>query len=139
MSNLGRNTPAGFLPNEPQAEDIFSKLNLLKNGFEGLTNTEAGKHLGEAVEKPENEIKRSYARFYHGTATAHDQKKILEDLLDQTLRRADMPWQPNQTLEQYAAYGLSRNGQNGIVIYIMKMMQDGMELPAPKEKKKTKK
>lgn len=139
MNELGRNTPAGFLPSEPRAEDIFSRLNLLQNGFAGLKNTESAKHLGEQVEKPENELKRSYARFYNGTAHANDMKAILEDLLDQTLRRAHMAYQPGQTLEQYAAYGLARSGQDAIVIYMLKMMQDGLDLPAPKEKKKSKK
>lgn len=133
---LGRNTPAGFLPNEPRTADIFSRLNLLQNGFEGLKNTGAATHLAEAAEKPENELKRSYARFYHGSAAPHDQKAILEDLLDQTLRRAHMAYQPNQTLEQYAAYGLARSGQDAIVIYLLKMMQDGIDLPAPKAAKK---
>ena len=140
MSNeVGRNTPAGFVPNEPRAEDIFSRLNLLQNGFEGLKKDPAATHLAEAKEASDANLKRSYARFYHGTATAADQKAILEDLLDQTLRRGHIVWQPKQSMEEYAAAGLSRGGQNGVVIYVLKMMQDGLDLPAPAARKKTKK
>lgn len=139
MNELGRNTPAGFLPNEPKVGDIFSRLNLLQNGFAGLKENPATTHLVEAVEKPDAELKRSYARFYHGTAHAQDMIAIREDLLDQTLRRGHMAWQPGQKLEEYAAYGLARSGQDAIVIYVLKMMQDGIDLPAPKEKKKAKK
>jgi hypothetical protein len=139
MNELGRNTPSGFLPAEPRAQDILSKLNLLKPGFEGLKGNPAATHLMEAKEAANAELKRSYARFFHGTAHASDQKAILEDLLDQTLRRAHIAWQPNMPLEQYAAFGLARGGQDGIVIYILKMMQDGIDQPAPGEKKKRKK
>jgi hypothetical protein len=139
MNQLGTNTPAGFLPTEPRMGDIFERLNLLKNGYEGLKNTGSATHLAEQVERPENELKRSYARFYHGTAHAQDMQAIIEDLLNQTLRRASMPYQKGQSLEEYAAYGLARDGQNAIVIYMLKMMQDGMDLPAPKEKKRQKK
>jgi hypothetical protein len=132
MTRTGRNTAAGFLPDEPKVKDIFGKMGLLGNGFDGLRDTEATKHLAEAAEKPENELKRSYARFCNGTAQPQDQKAIVEDLLDQTLRRAHMPYQPDQTMEQFAAYGLMRSGQDAIVIYMLKMMQDGNELPAPK-------
>lgn len=136
MSETGRNTPAGFLPENPTMEDIFRRNGLLNNGFAGLRNTGSATHLAEAVEKPENELKRSYARFYHGHASPQDQKAILEDLLDQSLRRASMPYQKGQSLEEYAAYGLARDGQNAIVIYVLKMMQDGIDLPAPKPAKK---
>lgn len=133
MNELGSTlATGGFLPTEPRVGDIFSKLNLLQNGVAGLKNIDATKHLAEAIERPENELKRSYARFYHGTAHAQDMKAILEDILNQTLRRGHMAWKEGWTLEQYAAYGISRSGQDGIAIYMMKMMQDGIDLPAPK-------
>ena len=50
MNELGRNTPAGFLPNEPKAEDIFSRLNLRQNGFAGLKENPATTHLAEAAQ-----------------------------------------------------------------------------------------
>ena len=139
MKDLGENTPQGFLPGEPRIGNIFERLDLLKNGFEGLKNTGSATHLAESVERPGDELKRSYARFYHGTAQERDMKAILEDLLNQTLRRAHMPYQKGQSLEEYAAYGLARDGQNAIVIYMLKMMKDGAELPAPQAKKKGKK
>lgn len=138
-NELGRNTTAGFIPNEPKMADIFSRLNLLNNGFDGLKKDPAATHLAEAKEAADADLKRSYARFYHGTAVASDQKAILEDLLDQTLRRGHIVWQPKQSLEEYAAYGLSRGGQNGVVVYVLKMMQDGIDLPAAEAKKKAKK
>lgn len=140
MSNeLGRITPAGFLTNEPKATDIFSRLNLLGNGFEGLKGNPAATHLAEAVEAPNAELKRSYARFYHGTAAAADQKAILEDLLDRSLRRAPMTYRNGVSMEEFAAEGLHRGGQNDTVVYIMLMMQQGIDLPAPTVKKKGKK
>ena len=139
MKELGQNTAAGFLPAEPRVGDIFQRLDLLKNGFEGLKKSPAATHLAEAAEKPEAELKRSYARFYHGTAHAQDMNAILEDLVNQTLRRAHMPYQKGQSLEEYVTYGLTRDGQNAIVIYMLKMMKDGIDLPAAQTGKKKKK
>ena len=139
MSNeLGRTTPAGFLPNEPKAEDIFSRLNLLQNGFSGLKNNPSATHLAEPLEAADADLKRSYARFYHGTAGASDQKAILEDLLNRSLRRAPMTYRQGVSLEEFAAEGLMRGGQNDMVVYIMLMMQLGIDLPAPAAKKKGK-
>lgn len=140
MSNeTGRNTSTGFLPTEPRVADIFGRLSLLQNGFEGLKADPAATHLAEARERPEDELKRAYARFYHGTAHGGDMKAVLEDLLDQTLRRGHMHWQQGWTLEQYTAYGLHRSGQDALMIYMLKMMQDGIDLPAPKAKRKGRK
>lgn len=140
MTNeLGRTTPAGFLPTDPRADDIFGRLNLLQNGFAGLKKNPAATHLAEAIEAPDAELKRSFARFYHGTAGAADQKAILENLLDRTLRRAPITYRPGVSLDEFAAEGLMRGGQNDMVVYIMLMMQQGIDTPAPKAKKKGKK
>lgn len=146
MTNeLGRNTQQGFLPAEPRrpanprAANVFEQLGLLQDGFEGLKKNPAAVHLAEALENPQAELLRSYARFHHGTANSADQKAIMEDLLNQTLRRGHMHWQQGWTLEQYTAHGLHRSGQDYIVIYLMKMMQDGLDLPAPTAKKTKKK
>lgn len=136
MNHLGKDTQHGFLPMEPRVADIFSKLNLLQNGYSGLQDVDTTKHLAEAIERPGDELKRSYARFYHGTAHAQDMTAILEDILDQTLRRAPIVYDQSKSMEQFAAYGLNRSGQNAIVIYMLKMMQDGISLPAPDTKKK---
>lgn len=138
-NELGRTTSAGFLPNEPKTEDIFSRLNLLKNGVDGLKGNPGATHLAEPLEVANAEIKRSYARFYHGTAAPSDQKAILEDLLDRSLRRAPMTYRQGVSMEEFAAEGLMRGGQNDMVVYILLMMQQGIDLPAPKAKKPRKK
>lgn len=138
-NELGRTTSAGFLPNEPKAADIFSRLNLLKNGFDGLKDNPHATHLAEPLMAPDADLKRSYVRFYHGTAAAADQKAILEDLLDRSLRRAPMTYRQGVSLEEFAAEGLMRGGQNDMVVYILLMMQQGIDLPAPKAKKPRKK
>jgi hypothetical protein len=133
--NFGKNIPEGFVPDIGSAEELFRRAGILHNGFEGLKNTEAGKHMADQVETPNDQLKRKYVRVFHGTASREDAQDVLEDMMDRTLRRGNFMPQPGMTADQYMPYMLERHGQNGFMVYILKMLQDGIELPAPGSKK----
>lgn len=138
MKNLGQNTGEGFLPITPSLESLLQTGGILKEGYEGLKNTAAGKHLADGADKPGAELKRSYYRVFNGIGNKDDAHAVLEDILNQTLRRAMVAPKPGMTFEQLTPYLVERHGQNGAVTYMLKMIQDGYDLP-PESKKKRKK
>lgn len=135
MREHGKNTEVGFLPNTPSLDDLLKRAGL-NAGFEGLKNTTAGKMAADAAEKPNAELKRSYARLFAGSGNSRDAQEVMEDLLNQTLRRAMVMPKAGMSMEELTPYMVERHGQNGTMIYLLKMVQDGMDLPAPTEKKK---
>lgn len=130
MNELGKNIGNAFLPSYPTFDDLLKKGGL-NGGFEGLKNTTAGKMAAEAIESPNAELKRSYVRVFSGTASPRNAQDVLEDLLNQTLRRAMVAPEKGMTMEQLIPYMVERHGQNGMMIYMLKMIQDGRDLPAP--------
>lgn len=133
MNNpLGRNTAAGFMPTTPAVQDMMAKLDgIMGKGFESLRNTEAGKPLAAAAESPADELKRRYARLFNGQGKEEDATAILEDLLDQTLRRGMFVVEQGRSIEDMMPFFLERHGQNGLMVYIAYMIQGGRDLPAP--------
>lgn len=137
MQALGKNTGTGLLPFTPSLEDLMKRGGILNDGFEGLKNTMAGKHLSDAAEKPGDNLKMSYYRLFNGKGTAHDAEQVLDDLLNQTLRRPKVVPQAGVSFEGLMPYFVERHGQDGAITYILKMIQDGADLPE-KENKKSK-
>jgi hypothetical protein len=131
--NTGQNTDAGFLPAHPAMDDIMKRIG--GPGWEALNKTPAGADMETARAKAKQDLLRSYAQLAAHPGGA----KVLEDILDQTLRRS--PYKPGSTLtlEQQTAYGLERMGQNGLATYILKMIHDGQNLPPAGSKKRGKK
>lgn len=136
MTNHGKNTEAGFLPTAPSMDDIMSRANFIKDGFKSLSETTAGKHLSDGIDRPSDELKRRYARLFNGSGNEQDAIAVVEDILDKTLRRAPVMPKPGMTFEQLTPYMVERYGQNGVVIYILKMIQDGIDMPPPETKNK---
>ncbi|MDI1227362.1 MAG: hypothetical protein PSY14_06745 [bacterium] len=133
MKELVRNTPGGILPSDPSIESILK--NVMGQGFSGLDVSGPGKVMKDEQEKPNEELKRAYAAVFNSPRA----QMVLEDMLDMTLRRSPYrPTAPGQmplTIEQQAAYGLERMGQNSTMLYIARMISEGQELPEPKAQK----
>lgn len=139
MNELGTNTPNGFLPNAPSMEDILSRAGILRDGFVGLSNTMAGKPLAEALAKPGDALKRHYARLFAGVGNKVDADAVLEDIRAQSLGRGMFLPTDGKTIEELIPYFLERNGQNGLAVYLFKMIVDGQSLPAQAAKKAARK
>lgn len=139
MQALGKNTGTGLLPFTPSLEELMKRGGILNDGFEGLKNTMAGKHLSDAVEKPGDELKMSYYRLFNGKGTERDAELVLDDLLNQTLRRPKVVPQAGVSFEGLMPYFVERHGQDGAITYILKMIQDGAELPERTSRTKKKK
>lgn len=132
----------GFLPTIPQDMEELLKGGggLLANGWEGLKLSDAAKPMADQVEKPADDLKRSYARLYSGRGGPADAAAVVEDLLDQTLRRGMFFTVQGTSMDQHLPYFLERSGQNGFMIYIAKMVEAGHKLAAkPPKKTKAKK
>ncbi|HCS23306.1 MAG TPA: hypothetical protein PLW48_10150 [Alphaproteobacteria bacterium] len=135
MNVLGKNIGTGFLPNVPTDLNELLGSSTMKGGFDALKNTEAGKYLATAAERPGDTLKRSYARLFNGHGSPQDAEAVLQDLLDQSLRRGMFMTLQGSTPEQAMPYFLERHGQNGFMIYLAMMIQSGRDLPPPGEKK----
>lgn len=135
MENLGKKMPDGFLPSAPGIEDILENLRKGGEGWAGLMDkpTDAGKHLTSASQH--EDILRDFALMYAHPAG----RRIVEYILDQTLRRGCSHPDPAVGIEQEAMYARERRGQNSIAVMMLKMIHDGMNLPAPGSVKSGKK
>ncbi len=131
----GKMTPQGFMPAEPSIEALLDKMGLGKGGWDQMNGSAAGKPVEEARISATEDLKRNYVQFFNSPAG----RKVLEDIVEQTLRRApgiSLTSGQAATLEMQTAFMLERMGQNGIVTYILKMIHDGAKLPAPGSRKR---
>ncbi|MDP2207052.1 MAG: hypothetical protein Q8K65_12190 [Alphaproteobacteria bacterium] len=135
MDILGKIAGNGFLPHVPASLEDLLAGSTMKEGFAALNNTEAGKFMAQAAERPGDALKRSYARLFNGNGSPHDAEAVLQDLLDQSLRRGMFMMTPNTTMDQHMPFYLERHGQNSFMIYLAKMIESGRSLPAPDAKK----
>lgn len=115
----GQNTPNGFLPNTPGVDQLMDMINKKSGGWDEINNRPAG----EALRSADDEMAQNYAKAFSTPAG----QKVLEDILSMTLHRS--PYPPNEnaqlTLEQIAAYGVERKGQNGLAISILAKITRG--------------
>ena len=80
----GNQTPEGFIPGFPGANDIFSQiLQGKKSGWDGVNETPAGNEIADARLRANADLKRCYVQVFSSPAG----KQVIEHLLDQTLRR----------------------------------------------------
>lgn len=139
-TSYGKLEAGGFVPSVPESlQAMLGGSPILQSGWEGLRNTTAGKHLADAADRPEDELKRSYARLFMGRGGPADAEAVTQDLLQQTLRRVMFMPTKETAVEQHLPYFLERHGQNSFVIYVLSMIEMGNNLPAPGEKKPGKK
>lgn len=135
MSDLGEQTPQGFLPSAPGLDDLMEKVGM--KTWDDLGKSDAGKGLSKAMLSADDETKRALARFYK----SKDGPVVLNFIMDQTLRRSPYKLTPGQTMEQTVPYVIERAGQNATVIFLLKGIMDALrfleqEKQAAKPKKK---
>jgi len=129
--NLVRKTEQGDVPALPGIEDILGKMGI-KSGWDNIHKTTAGQQMAESLKESREQLQRDYQATF---ATPHG-LRVLEDLLDQTFRRAPVPPTSGLTFEQLAPYAVERNGQNSTAFYVCKMVEAGRKLGSPSSKKK---
>lgn len=135
MENFGRTTEGGFLPSHPDVEGLLKQAGLLGQGWSGLDGEDnpAGHELQAARRSAKSDLLKNYVKTFSTPAG----RKVLEDLLDQTLRREAVKLSGAPTMEQCMVYALQRSGQNALAVYILKMIQEGQDLDeSPKKAKK---
>jgi hypothetical protein len=126
MPEYGQNTGQGFLPNEPSIESLLKKAGL-GEGWDGLNNdsdNEATQHLQENQRSAQDDLMQCYAQVFNSPAG----QRVLEDLLNQTLRREAVKLHGAPTMEQCMVYALQRSGQNSIVVYMLQLIQSGQHI-----------
>ncbi len=135
--DLIRKTTAGDVPGVPTIDDIL-KMTGAGNGWDSVLKTAAGKPMDDSVREKREQLERDYQATF---ATPHGQR-VLEDLFDQTFRRAVTVTAINGndlTIEKVALYAAERNGQNNTVFYVCKMIDAGTKLGTPSAQKKRRK
>lgn len=128
---LTRKTENGEVAAQPSVEDILGKMGI-KGGWANVHNTTAAKPMAESLKESREQLQRDYQATF---ATPHG-LRVLEDLLDQTLRRAPVQPSGGLTFDQLAPYAVERNGQNSTAFYVCKMVEAGRKLGSPLSKKK---
>lgn len=129
--DLTRKTENGEVAAQPSIDDILGAMGI-KGGWANVHGTTAAKPMAESLKESREQLHRDYQATF---GTEHG-KRVLEDLLDHTLRRAPVMPSQNMTFEQLTPYVVERNGQNSTVFYVCKMIEAARKLPAPTSKKK---
>ncbi|MBE2191873.1 MAG: hypothetical protein IAE63_06810 [Alphaproteobacteria bacterium] len=125
---LGNNTPQGFLPALPSVNDILSRLSAGDQGWSGLAAQSQPDNLS-------NSEKEQLLKDYILTFSTEHGARVLEDLLNMTLRTAPLAPEALDSFEKGSLYMAEKKGQNGIVVAILKRIVDGRNLPSPAQKK----
>lgn len=139
MSNdLGHAEQGGFLPSAPGPQDIFTALGLGGNGDDGgwssINKTPGGQALDNPRKQEAEDLQKAFAQVYATPAG----KRVVEAIVGKTLRRAPYMNGEGATLEQQTAYGLVRQGQNGLATWILSMIHAGQNVKSAKKPAKKK-
>lgn len=127
----GQNGNQMFRPNIPGLEDFFSGQGL--PNWSDLNGGNAGQHLNEARDRAHADLLKAYVATFSPPAG----QRVLEDLMNNSLRTSMRPPGGFKTIEETALHTAQRDGQNGMIVHIMNMIVSGQELgdAAPKKKK----
>ncbi|PZQ48888.1 MAG: hypothetical protein DI551_00730 [Micavibrio aeruginosavorus] len=129
MSDLGISLGDAFLPKVPSADDLLKAIAAGRGGWDGLLPSDEGAQKSE-LQKQTEDLKRCYVQLFSSPAG----KKVLEDLLDRTLRRSCSLANP-ASIAQEAMHSRYRRGENNNVVYILSMIVAGQNLPDPNSAK----
>lgn len=107
-----------------EAKKLLEESGLLDKGWSNLAKNLAEAPMQDAVKSPEAELAMAYARV---SKTA-DGQKVFEHLHSVTHGRSS--WWPggSPTMEQCTAYGLLREGQNGLFEMMQELVRKGGRL-----------
>lgn len=117
----GQNTKQGFIPAVPGIEDLMQQLGMAGNQPPAM-QTELAR-LEDVRKQVDDGLREAYLK----TFSTPQGERVLEHLLDTTLRRSFKPVSGFSSVEETALYTAERTGQNAIVIQILKMMQDAVD------------
>ena len=130
--NLGKNTESGFMPGVPSLADIERRIGLSTSpspdGSSSYDND-----LSQA-QTPRAEVLQCYVQVFSTPAG----QRVLDDLLDQTLRRAVFSPGGNG-VEQVTLNRVFRDGQNNLACHILKSLVDGKRLSETPKRSRSKK
>ena len=121
MSDYGMKTSGGFLPNYPQTEDLMQRILQQDKGDRSFGMTDAANPLAKAHQNAKRDLLKNYVSVFSSPAG----RAVLEDLLNQTLRRSNAVSAGQMNMEQITAYMLQRDGQNGLMSYILSQLSEG--------------
>lgn len=143
-NNLGQfqnsGTGQAFLPAMPSAADIFADLaKKTGGGWDTMLSNDAATSMQKRVSNPAVDLAKSYLRLFSGRGNEKDADAVLEDLLNNSVRKTFKPGAMFETIEKSALYAAERTGQNGFMVYILAMMVKGRDAPAPATKRPAKK
>lgn len=128
--NTGRVTPHGFVPADPSVESILARVGMI-TGNPTLNGKDS---YPDAVPEISNERKDLIEAYVQVFATPAGQK-VLEDLLDQTLRRAVFATGSGKSIEEVTLNRVFRDGQSNIVCHVLRTIADGQKLAAGSKRK----
>jgi hypothetical protein len=126
--NYGKMTPSGFQSGQPDVEGLLKDMGLTRDQGENGTGTASA--LTQERKQAQEDLLKNYVKTFNTPAG----KKVLENLLDLTLRRGLVL--PAGGIEETAMYARERAAVNALMVHILGMIQIGSELPAPEKKKK---
>lgn len=127
--DVGKFTGGGFLPKSPELDELLEKVG--GQGWDGLMKKSADPAAGQALVKAATGSNEDIARDFAAMYADSRGRRILEFLLDNTLRCGMSHPDPMAGIEQEALWIRERKGQNAIVIMMLSMIQRGLNLPAP--------
>lgn len=118
----GQHKPVTFNTGEPTIDQLLNGGGL--SGFQKETaQHEAGQALLDEAQRKKQDLLKNYTQVFSSPAG----QAVLEDLLNMTLRAADLYPGGHISRHQQIDYLLERRGQNGIVTYILGQIKAGQQ------------
>lgn len=131
--SLGKQTPGGFIPGAPTPQQIFDDILGKDSGWQNLLAGKAAAPLANAKNSEREDLEICYAKVYADPAG----RRVIEDLMDQSLRRSYKPTGGFKTIEETALYAAERTGQDGFMLYVLSLIMKGQTV-GDRAKKKAK-
>jgi|GEM_PF-7106649 len=112
----GNNTANGFRPSHPDIQNLMQSIQTGEGGWSGFD-----KGQGSLPIKDFAGVNDDLTKSYKNTFGTDAGQRVLEDLLNQTLRISTAP-AIGSSVEQVAMHAQRRQGQNDLACYILKML-----------------
>ncbi|MBL8713235.1 MAG: hypothetical protein JNM12_10065 [Alphaproteobacteria bacterium] len=126
-----RDTTTGPVSAMPSIEDLLAKMGG-GTGWDALLKAPAAKELDESLKQKNEELQHDYFITF---STPHG-RRVLQDILDNSIRRPNVHPAGTLTLEQQVGFSIERNGQNTLAYYICRKSAAGEKQTATRKNKK---